>query len=136
MPEEAKAGACAGRKAKRPAVPDAEADCRAVRLKWVQGTEPCSRNAAEGKDRDLVLQSFELVPLPASAVEAQPDPELSIAAATLLANIAASSVSTTIRSASSPTSVIITATVPLVEHITDHACMREVLKPVPQERVA
>ena len=120
------AGPCGGRKAKRAAAPSAA--CRAVRLKWVRGS--CVGKGAEEEGEEMVLESFELVPLPSP--EPQPDAELSIAAAALLANIAATTMGR--EHARSPSSVIVTATVPLVEHASG-ACTREVLKPVSQERL-
>ena len=80
-----------------------------MRLKWVKGRH-VEGDERFGSSNELVLQSFELVPLAAADAEADFDPELSVAAATLLASIAAS---TCLAHPHSPTSVMLTATVPL-----------------------
>ena len=102
-----------------------------MRLKWVRGSD-----GALGSD-ELVLESFELVPLPSPSPpeEPQPDAELSIAAAALLANICSSTCAEHPRS---PTNLVVTTTVPLVEHTPQvelTPCEREVLAPVQQERL-
>ena len=116
------ADACTGRKRKRPATTPA-AHLRAVRLKWVKATggeraeivpssdgEEYERQAGQQSecDEQLVLQSFELVRLPApSTVEPNlPNAELSIRAAALLASI---TTSTCHEQHGSPTSIVVTA---------------------------
>ena len=88
----------------------------AVRLRWVRrqsarGSEEAEEEREEAEESEegvgdrrskLVLESFELVPLPA---QPQPDTELFFAAANLLASIAAVPLA----------SVVVTATVPLVQ---------------------
>ena len=87
------------------------------------------RAEQEGKaDEQLVLQSFELVRMPAPST-VEPNAELSIAAAALLASITTSTCHAQLEG--SPASIVVTATVPLVEH-AHGACAREALKDVPQ----
>ena len=94
-----------------------------MRLKWVKGTA-CDVQKT-GCDEQLVLESFELVPLPPASPEPEPAAELSIAAAALLASITASACPEHPRS---PLSVVVTATVPLVHHVPG-AYEREVAQP-------
>ena len=107
--------------------------CRAVRLKWKKDctAAPRTPGGAEEGDRSksgLVLESFELVPsLPLE--EPPPDPELSIAAANLLASIIEAE---SVRRSS--TDVVVTATVPLLCEERDRPA-REVLLPLMQERL-
>lgn len=115
-------GGCAMRGAsKRPALQEAER--RAVRLKWV-------KHAADGDSaledaESLALKSFELVPLPAASLEPLPDPELAIAAASLLASIVAAG---TQRLASPP--LVVTADVPLAWAASALGGTRNVLQPI------
>jgi hypothetical protein len=106
---------------KRPALQEAER--RAVRLKWV-------KHAADGDSaledaESLALKSFELVPLPAASLEPLPDPELAIAAASLLASIVAAG---TQRLASPP--LVVTADVPLAWAASALGGTRNVLQPI------
>ena len=114
-----------GRTGKRPAPRDRCQTSQGVHLKWVKAAAPCGP-----KGEALVLESFELVPLPAPApiAEPQPDAELSIAAAALLADIATLATRTT----HNTPDVVVTATVPLVEH---GACARGVLEPLEPARL-
>lgn len=124
-------GACAGGRSKRPPSPSTVVGGRAVRLKWVApaieaACEATAGGRAEAGDR-LVLESFEVVPAAASETAA-PDPELAIAAASLLASITAG---TCRHQWCAPADMVVTATVPLVD-IAPAAFSREALKPILQ----
>jgi hypothetical protein len=80
-----------------------------VKLKWVRRAAGSDEeDCGSGEMGGLVLESFELVALAAEAAEVadpEPDPELSIAAASLLASIAG---------VPEQQDVVVTATVPLM----------------------
>lgn len=107
----------------------AAADRPGVCLQWATQGSDCGGGEKRMRGRDpLVLESFDVVSLPPASIEPMPDPELAIAAVSLLASIAATSV----QRCSTPTNnLVITATVPLVDpQAAVVAQARGVLQPI------